>query len=134
MDASDRKREAKEKVQALEEDPPKRLEDWPDDDAKNETVGGPEGEAGYEEGPTCKLGPSGVVHHEDGSVTIDGERVDNPDDYKGDPIPGGPTDPNTARIEGEWARPAQRPRRDAPPPGRRVATCLPRGSYRPALS
>ena len=34
-------------------------------------------------------------HHEDGSVTVDGEKVDNPDEYKGDPIPGGPTDPNT---------------------------------------
>jgi hypothetical protein len=101
MDASDRKRQAREKVQALEEDPPKRLEDWPDDDAKYETFGGPEGEVGYEEGPTRKLGPSGVVHHEDGSVTIDGEPVDNPDDYKGDPIPGGPTDPNSQRIEGE---------------------------------
>jgi hypothetical protein len=34
-------------------------------------------------------------------VSIDGETVDNPDDYKGVPIPGGPTDPNTPRISGE---------------------------------
>src|SRR3954464_3118866 len=101
MDASDRKREAKEKVQALEEDPPKRLQDWPADRAKYETFGGPEGEAGYEEGPTRKLGPSGVVHHEDGSVTIDGEPVDDPERVKGDPTPGGPQDPNGKRIEGE---------------------------------
>src|SRR5512144_745101 len=92
-DASDRKREAQEKLRSLEEDPPKDLRDWPDDDAKYETFGGPEGEAGYDEGPTRKLGPSGLVHHEDGSVTIDGEPVDTPEDYKGDPSPGGPTDP-----------------------------------------
>jgi hypothetical protein len=27
-------------------------------------------------------------------VTVDGEEVDNPDDYKGEPIPGGPSDPD----------------------------------------
>ena len=48
----------------------------------------------YEEGPERKLGPSGLRHHEDGSVSIDGEKVDDPEEYKGDPIPGGPTDPN----------------------------------------
>jgi hypothetical protein len=101
MEESDRKEAAREKVRDLEDDPPKNLEDWPDDDAKYETFGGPEGEAGYDEGPTKNLGPSGLVHHEDGSVSIDGEQVDNPDDYKGEPIPGGPTDPNAARIEGE---------------------------------
>ena len=61
---------AKEKVRSLEEDPPKKLEDWPDDAAKYETFGGPEGEAGYDEGPTRKLGPSGVTHEDDGSVTL----------------------------------------------------------------
>src|SRR3954470_20554207 len=101
MEESEPKQAAREKVRELEDDPPKNLEDWPDDDAKYETFGGPEGEAGYEEGPTKNLGPSGLVHHDDGSVTIDGARVDNPGDYKGDPIPGGPTDPDAARIEGE---------------------------------
>ena len=33
-------------------------------------------------------------------MTVDGEEVDNPDDYKGEPIPGGPTDPNAADPEG----------------------------------
>ena len=33
-------------------------------------------------------------HREDGQVEIDGEEVDDPSEYKGDPIPGGPTDPN----------------------------------------
>src|SRR3954453_14749784 len=81
-------------MQKLEEDPPKDLKDWPDGEGKYETYGGQEGDHGYEEGPEAKLGPSGLRHHEDGSVSIDGEKVDNPDDYKGDPIPGGPTDPN----------------------------------------
>ena len=36
-------------------------------------------------------------------MEIEGEKVDNPDDYKGDPIPGGPTDPSIsdARAYGE---------------------------------
>jgi hypothetical protein len=94
--------EAKEKMREIEEgDPPEKLEDWPDDDAKYETFGGPEGPHTYQEGPEEKLGPSGVRHHEDGSVTVDGEAVDDPDEYKGDPIPGGPTDPNAAAVAGE---------------------------------
>ena len=93
--------EAKEEMEKLEEDPPEKLEDWPEGKAKYETFGGPEGPHGYEEGPEKNLGPSGVRHHEDGSVTVDGEKVDNPDDYKGEPIPGGPTDPNAPGIPGE---------------------------------
>ena len=92
---------AEEKVAALEDDPPKNLEDWPDDQAKYKTFGGPDGETGYDEGPTANLGASNVRHHEDGSVTVDGEKVDDPEEYKGDPIPGGPTDPNTPKISGE---------------------------------
>ena len=34
-------------------------------------------------------------------MSIDGEKVDNPDEYKGDPIPGGPTDPNSPDVAGE---------------------------------
>src|SRR6059058_4810888 len=86
-------------ISDLEEDPPKKLEDWPDDERKYETFGGREGDHGYEEGPEAKLGPSGLRHHEDGSVSIDGEKVDNPKEYKGDPIPGGPTDPNASGPE-----------------------------------
>ena len=93
--------EAQAKVDALEEDPPENLEDWPDDEAKYKTFGGPEGESSYEEGPTSDLGPSGVRHHEDGSVSVDGEKVDNPDEFKGDPIPGGPTDPNATNPDTE---------------------------------
>jgi hypothetical protein len=84
--------EAKEEMHDLEEgDPPEKLEDWPDGKAKYLTYGGPEGTAGYDEGPTRKLGPSSLEHHEDGSVTIEGEAVDDPEQYKADePIPGAP--------------------------------------------
>src|SRR3954454_625391 len=91
----------KNNLEELEENPPKKLEDWPSDERKYETLGGKEGDHGYEEGPERNLGPLGVRHHEDGSVSINGEKVDNPEDYKGEPIPGGPTDPNAPSISGE---------------------------------
>jgi hypothetical protein len=79
--------EAKEELHRLEEgDPPEKLEDWPDGRAKYLTYGGPEGTAGYDEGPTRKLGPSSLEHHEDGSVSIEGEKVDDPEGYKGERI------------------------------------------------
>jgi hypothetical protein len=83
--------EAKEEMRRLEEgDPPEQLEDWPEGRAKYLTYGGPEGTAGYDEGPTAKLGPSSLEHHEDGSVSIEGEKVDNPDDYKGERLASAP--------------------------------------------
>ena len=99
--AEEEQDEAKKEMEKLEENPPENLEDWPDGKAKYETFGGPEGPHSYQEGPEEKLGQSGVRHHEDGSVSIDGEKVDNPEDYKGDPIPGGPTDPNSPDVAGE---------------------------------
>jgi hypothetical protein len=92
QEKEDERESAKEKMKEVEEDPPADLEDWPDDAAKYETFGGPEGEHSYEEGPETKLGPSSLRHLQDGGVTIEGEEVDDPDKYKGDPIPGGPTD------------------------------------------
>jgi hypothetical protein len=86
--------EAKEEIQELEEDPPEKLEDWPDGQAKYETFGGAEGDHSYAEGPETNLGPDSVRHHEDGSVEVGGEKVDDPDEFKGEPIPGGPTDPD----------------------------------------
>src|SRR3954447_685317 len=88
--------EAKKQMEEIEQgDPPDKLEDWPGGKAKYQTYGGPDsGEGGYEDGATAKLGPSNLRHHEDGSVTIDGEEVDDPDEYKGEPIPGGPSDPD----------------------------------------
>jgi hypothetical protein len=85
---------AKEEIQALEDDPPQDLKDWPSGKAKYETFGGPEHETSYDEAATSKLGPAEVRHREDGSVEVAGEKVDDPEKYKGDPIPGGPTDPN----------------------------------------
>jgi len=87
--------EAKETMSDLEDgDPPKDLADWPGGKAKYLTYGGPDGGESYDDGATSKLGPSSLRHHEDGSVTVEGEEVDNPDDYKGEPIPGGPSDPD----------------------------------------
>src|SRR3954454_25242970 len=95
QDKEEEREAARDKVKELEEgDPPSDLEDWPDDAAKYETFGGAEGEHGYEEGPEKKLGPSSLRHTEEGGVTIEGEEVDDPDKYKGPPIPGGPTDPD----------------------------------------
>jgi hypothetical protein len=93
-EADKEREEAKETIKKLEEDGvPDKLEDWPDGAAKYETFGGPEGEHGYHEGPEEEqLGPSSLRHREDGSVEIEGEQVDDPDEYKSDPIPGGPTD------------------------------------------
>src|SRR2546423_6235586 len=98
--AAQEEEEAKQKVKELEDDPPERLEDWPDDKAKYETFGGAEGNEGYEESVTSKLGPSSLRYRKDGGVEIEGEAVDDPDEYKSDPIPGGPTDP---RIKGARA-------------------------------
>ena len=74
-----------------EGDLPETLEDWPSGPAKYETFG--MDDAAYGEGATEKLGPPNLKRHKDGSVEINGEKVDNPDDYKGEPIAGGlPTD------------------------------------------
>jgi hypothetical protein len=97
------KEEARAKIAELEQDPPEKLEDWPDGKAKYETFGGPEGEHSYHEGPEQNLGPDSVRHHEDGKVTVGGDEADDPDEYKGDPIPGGPTDPNAGHEPGEPA-------------------------------
>jgi hypothetical protein len=101
--ASEEEEKAKAKLKELEENPPARLEDWPDDKAKYETFGGAEGHESYEESVTSKLGPSSLRYREDGGVEVEGEEVDDPDEYKGDPIPGGPTDPqmSDSRAYGE---------------------------------
>ena len=87
-DAWDAAHEKMEKMEK-EDDPPSDLSEWPSDEAKYVTYGGGEGDHGYDEGPEQKLGPSSLERHEDGSITIEGEEVDNPDDYKADePIEG----------------------------------------------
>jgi hypothetical protein len=96
---------AKEKVAELEDDPPAKLEDWPEDKAKYETFGGPEGEHGYHQGPETKLGPPDVRHKEDGGVEVRGEEADEPEEFKGEPVAGGPTDPNTPNLRMDKASP-----------------------------
>jgi hypothetical protein len=62
------------------------------------------------EGPEPKLGPSEVRHEPDGRVTVQGEEVDNPEEFKGDPIPGGPTDPEAPELAGERRKREKRER------------------------
>lgn len=86
--------EAQAKLEELEKDPPSKLEDWPNDRTKYMTMGGTEGKDSYDESATAKLGPSDLRYHDDGSIDVKGEPVDDPDAYRGDPLPGGPTDPD----------------------------------------
>ena len=86
--------QAKEEIHQLEEDPPDKLEDWPDGQAKYETFGGAEGDHSTTRDRRRSSGPDSVRHHEDGSVEVGGEKADDPDEFKGEPIPGGPTDPD----------------------------------------
>ena len=83
---------AKEEIEQLEKgDLPTDLSEWPSGPAKYETFG--MDDDAYGEGATGRLGPANLQRHKDGSISIDGEKVDNPDDYKGEPIAGGlPTD------------------------------------------
>jgi hypothetical protein len=86
--------QAAEEMRELEKgDPPTSLDDWPDGPAKYLTYGTGEDEA-YGDGVTAKLGPANLERNGDGSITIDGNKVDNPEDYKAEPLEGGPTDPN----------------------------------------
>ena len=86
--------QAAEEMHALEEgDPPTNLEDWPDGPAKYLTYGSGEDEA-YGAGVTAKLGPANLERNGDGSIVIEGDKVDNPEDYKAEPLEGGPSDPN----------------------------------------
>ncbi len=94
--------DAKQEMTDLEQadEVPTDPKDWPDGSAKFLTFDVDSDEP-YGEGATAKLGPASLQHHEDGSVSIDGEKVDDPEKYKGEPIPGGPTDPNAAKLSGE---------------------------------
>lgn len=77
--------QAKEEMQELEQgDLPEDLSDWPSGPAKYETFG--LDDDAYGSGVTSKLGPPNLERHKDGSITVDGEKVDNPEDYKGEPI------------------------------------------------
>jgi hypothetical protein len=102
QEAEERHERARQTMEEIEKNPPDKLEDWPDDEAKYETFGGSEaGESTYDEHHEEALGEHSVRHHEDGKVEVKGEEADNPDEYKGDPIPGGPTDPDAPAMPGE---------------------------------
>ncbi|HEX3318374.1 MAG TPA: hypothetical protein VHR88_10165 [Solirubrobacteraceae bacterium] len=120
-DAKQQYEQARETIKEWEEkdseDLPTDLTEWPDDQAKYQTFGGPEGDHGYDEGPETKLGPSEVRHHEDGKVTVGGEEAD-PDDYRGEPIPGGPTDPEAPELAGEKRKREKRERMGTDPASR----------------
>jgi len=116
--AQERHEKAQEKMEELEEmdEPPVKLEDWPEDQAKYVTFGGPEGEHSYSEGPEEKLGKANLERKADGSVLIEGEEVDNPDEYKAEPVAGGPTDPDTASLPGETRKLEKMREQDLPVP------------------
>src|SRR4051812_41966919 len=102
QEAEEKFEAAKEKMGEVEENPPEKLEDWPDDAAKYQTFGGSEdGESSYDEQHEEALGEHSVRHFEDGKVEVKGEEAENPDEYKGEPIPGGPTDPDAPAMPGE---------------------------------
>ena len=97
---------ARAQIDKMEEDgPPEDLADWPRGKAMYLSFGGAEGEQGYEEGPARQMGPSSLRHHADGSVEVQGEMVDNPDDYKGEKSVGEESDEigmdKGAKSEGE---------------------------------
>ena len=92
---------AREKVKELEDDPPKDLKEWPDDEAKYVTFGGGEGDHGYDEGPEKNLGPSSTRRFEDGSIEVEGEKVENPEERKMPSIRGESDHPADHAEDGE---------------------------------
>src|SRR4051795_12975133 len=78
QEADEKRERAKETMEEIEKNPPEKLEDWPDDEAKYETFGG--GDSDYDDKHEEALGEHSVRHHDDGSVEVKGEDADNPDD------------------------------------------------------
>jgi hypothetical protein len=76
-------------------DAPTKREGWPSGPAQYLTYGSEDDQ--YGTGVTAKLGPADVRHYADGSVSVGGDIVDNPGDFKGEPLIGGPTDPGASR-------------------------------------
>jgi hypothetical protein len=85
---------ALEEMRTLEAgDAPTTLAGWPSGPAQYLTYGSEDNQ--YGTGVTAKLGPPDVRHYADGSVSIGGRMVDNPDDYKGEPLDSSPSDRDT---------------------------------------
>jgi hypothetical protein len=87
--------------------------DWPTGKAKFLTLGGSDDPDRYGEGATEKLGPAEVVHEADGSISVAGEQVDNPEDYKAESIlsdsPAIPGEGKPKEEKGESAPAADKP-------------------------
>lgn len=81
-----------------QDDVPRDPRDWPSGTQSHLTFGNKTDEA-YGDGPTGMLSPAEVVHHDDGSVSVGGEVVDNPEKYKGKPITGGILDQISEHVE-----------------------------------
>jgi hypothetical protein len=77
---------------------PRDPRDWPTGKMVYLTYGN-EGDEAYGDGATAKLGPAEVAHHDDGSVSVGGKIVDNPEKYKGKPITGGIIEQLTKHAE-----------------------------------
>jgi hypothetical protein len=107
---TEEEREGREQMEKLEQadEVPSDPHEWPGGKAKYLTFGGSEDDSNepYGEDVTGKLGPASVAHHPDGSVTVEGEKVEDPDQFKGEPIPGGPTDPDAPDLAGEKRSPS----------------------------
>ena len=93
--------DAKEEVKELEENPPEKLEDWPTGRAKYDDVRRSRARDLLRRGGHRQARSLGRPLPRGRTVTKDGEEVDNPDEFNGEPIPGGPTDPNSPSVAGE---------------------------------
>ena len=80
------------------DDVPRDPRDWPTGTQSHLTFGN-KGDEAYGDGALGKLSPAEVVHHDDGSVSVGGEVVDNPEKYKGKPITGGILDQISEHAE-----------------------------------
>ena len=77
---------------------PRDPHDWPTGRASYLTYGNKDDDA-YGEGTTGKIGHAEVTHHEDGTVSVGGQLVDDPSAYKGKPITGGIIEQLTGQLE-----------------------------------
>jgi hypothetical protein len=88
--------------------------EWPTGKAKFLTLGGSDDPDRYGEGATEKLGPAEVVHEADGSISVAGEQVDNPEDYKAksilDDSPAIPGEGKAGEEKAERAPDADKPK------------------------
>ena len=82
----------------LQDDVPRNPRDWPSGTQSHLTFGN-SGDEAYGAGATGKLSPAEVTHHDDGSVSVGGELVDNPEKYTGEPITGGILDQISEHVE-----------------------------------